>query len=120
MVVATQGHVYEKVVSNIQEVRARGAEVIAVATAGDDDIREHAEHVLYVPRTSEALSAIPAPCRCSCSRTTSRRSAAATSTSPQPRQVGHGRVGATMSVPGLGVDIVEIDRMRRALERTRA
>jgi glucosamine--fructose-6-phosphate aminotransferase (isomerizing) len=34
--------------------------VIAVATAGDDDIRRHAECVLYVPRMSEALSAIPA------------------------------------------------------------
>ncbi len=58
--VATQGHTYEKVVSNIQEVRARGAQVICVATAGDDDIQRHAEHVLHVPRTSEALSAIPA------------------------------------------------------------
>lgn len=60
VVVATQGHTYEKVVSNIQEVRARGAQVIAVATAGDDGIRQHAEHVLTIPRTSEALSAIPA------------------------------------------------------------
>ncbi len=60
VVVATQGHTYEKVVSNIQEVRARGARVIAVATHGDDDIRRHAEHVLYVPATSEVLSAIPA------------------------------------------------------------
>ena len=60
VVVATQGHTYEKVVSNIQEVRARGAEVIAVATYGDDDILKHAEHALYVPRTSESLSAIPA------------------------------------------------------------
>jgi glucosamine--fructose-6-phosphate aminotransferase (isomerizing) len=58
--VATQGHTYEKVVSNIQEARARGAQVIVVATSGDDDITRHAEHVLYVPRTSEALSAIPA------------------------------------------------------------
>lgn len=60
VVIATQGHTYEKVVSNIQEVRARGAQVIAVATAGDDDILKHAEHVLHVPRTSESLSAIPA------------------------------------------------------------
>jgi glucosamine--fructose-6-phosphate aminotransferase (isomerizing) len=57
---ATQGPTYEKVVSNIQEVRARGARVIALATAGDDEIRRHAECVLYVPRISEALSAIPA------------------------------------------------------------
>ncbi len=60
VVVATQGHTYEKVVSNIQEVRARGARVIAVATHGDEEIARHAEHVLYVPRTSEAISAIPA------------------------------------------------------------
>ncbi len=59
VVVATQGRTYEKVVSNIQEVRARGAEVIAVATAGDEDIRQHAEFVMHVPATSEALSAIP-------------------------------------------------------------
>jgi glucosamine--fructose-6-phosphate aminotransferase (isomerizing) len=60
VVVATQGTTYEKVVSNIQEVRARGAQVIAVATAGDDDIRNHAEFVLHIPQTSEALSAIAA------------------------------------------------------------
>jgi glutamine---fructose-6-phosphate transaminase (isomerizing) len=60
VVVATQGRTYEKVVSNIQEVRARGASVIAVATAGDEDIRQHSEHVLQVPATSESLSSIPA------------------------------------------------------------
>jgi glutamine---fructose-6-phosphate transaminase (isomerizing) len=60
VVVATQGHTYEKVVSNIQEVRARGAKVIAVATAGDREIHRHAELVLPVPPVSEALSAIPA------------------------------------------------------------
>ncbi len=60
VVVATQGHTYEKVVSNIQEVRARGAQVIAIATHGDEDIRQHAEHVLYIPEVSEVLSAIAA------------------------------------------------------------
>ncbi len=60
VVVATQGRVYEKVVSNVQEVRARGAQVIAVATAGDDEIHHQAEHILYIPQVSEALSAIPA------------------------------------------------------------
>ncbi len=60
VVIATQGHTYEKLISNIQEVRARGAQVIAVATSGDDDIRNHAEFVLHIPQTSEALSAIPA------------------------------------------------------------
>jgi glucosamine--fructose-6-phosphate aminotransferase (isomerizing) len=60
VVVATQGPTYEKMVSNIQEVRARGALVVAVATAGDDDILRHADAVLSVPRMSEALSAISA------------------------------------------------------------
>ena len=60
VVVATQGRTYEKVISNIQEVRARGARIIAVATRGDDEISRHAEHVLWVPPTDEELSAIPA------------------------------------------------------------
>jgi glucosamine--fructose-6-phosphate aminotransferase (isomerizing) len=58
VVIATQGHTYEKVVSNIQEVRARGANVIAVATAGDQEIGRHAEHVLAIPPVSEALTPI--------------------------------------------------------------
>jgi glucosamine--fructose-6-phosphate aminotransferase (isomerizing) len=60
VVVATRSETYEKVVSNIQEVRARGAEVISVATQGDHDIAKHSEHVLYVPDVPEMLSAIPA------------------------------------------------------------
>jgi glutamine---fructose-6-phosphate transaminase (isomerizing) len=54
--VATTSHVYEKVVSNIQEVRARDARVLAVATEGDEAIRQHADDVLYVPETLEVLS----------------------------------------------------------------
>jgi len=54
--VVTSSHVYEKVVSNIQEVRARDARVLAVATEGDTDIRQHADDVLYVPKTLEVLS----------------------------------------------------------------
>ncbi len=54
--VATASHVYEKVVSNIQEVRARDARVLAVATEGDEVIRQHADDVLYVPETLEVLS----------------------------------------------------------------
>lgn len=54
--VATASHVYEKVVSNIQEVRARDAQVLAVATEGDERIKQHADHVLYVPDTLEIFS----------------------------------------------------------------
>ena len=54
--VATASHVYEKVVSNMQEVRARDARVVAVATEGDSGIRRHADDVLYVPATREEIS----------------------------------------------------------------
>jgi glutamine---fructose-6-phosphate transaminase (isomerizing) len=55
--VATDSHVYDKVVSNIQETRARGAHVIAVATDGNEDIQHHADDVIYVPRTHPLLQA---------------------------------------------------------------
>jgi glucosamine--fructose-6-phosphate aminotransferase (isomerizing) len=52
---ATAGHVRSKIVSNIQEVKARGALVVAIATEGDTEIKEHADHVLYVPEVHELL-----------------------------------------------------------------
>ena len=58
VVVATDGHVFDKVVSNIQEVRARGAEVIAVATQGNEEIAEHADDVMFVPRTPPLLASV--------------------------------------------------------------
>jgi glutamine---fructose-6-phosphate transaminase (isomerizing) len=57
VVVATDSDVYDKVVSNIQEVRARGAEVVAIATDGNEDIQHHADDVVYVPRTHPYLQA---------------------------------------------------------------
>jgi glutamine---fructose-6-phosphate transaminase (isomerizing) len=57
VVVATDNHVYEKVISNVEEVRARGAHVIAVATDGNEDIKQVAEHVFYLPRTEPELQA---------------------------------------------------------------
>ena len=56
--VATECHVYPKVLSNIQEVKARGAEVIAVATEGNREIGRYTDHVIEVPRTPELLSPI--------------------------------------------------------------
>ncbi len=56
VVVATDGHVYEKVISNIEEVRAREAAVIAVATEGNEGIKAYSEDVMFVPKTSEMLS----------------------------------------------------------------
>ena len=55
--VATDSHVYDKVVSNIQETRARGAQVIAIATDGNEDIQHHADDVIYVPKTPAFLQA---------------------------------------------------------------
>jgi glucosamine--fructose-6-phosphate aminotransferase (isomerizing) len=58
VVVATDSHVYDKVVSNIQETRARGAHVIAIATDGNEDIQHHADDVIYVPKTPAFLQAV--------------------------------------------------------------
>src|SRR3954471_12704629 len=58
VVVATDSPVLEKVVSNIQEVRARGAYVLAVATEGNEDIAHHADVVLPVPRTDWMLQPV--------------------------------------------------------------
>jgi glucosamine--fructose-6-phosphate aminotransferase (isomerizing) len=58
--VATDGHVYDKVISNIMEVKARDANVLAIASVDDGNIAKVADEVIYVPRTSEILSAVPA------------------------------------------------------------
>ena len=54
--IANRGRQYEKVMSNIQEVRSRGGRVIAVATEGDDQIKKYADDVFYVPDIAEPLS----------------------------------------------------------------
>ena len=51
-----QSHVYEKMSSNMQEIRARRGNVIAIATRGDREIRSNADFVIEVPRTPELLS----------------------------------------------------------------
>ncbi len=53
--IATRGSQYDKVISNIEEVRARGGRVLAVATAGDENIRRYAEFVFEVPHIAEPL-----------------------------------------------------------------
>src|SRR5206468_2326962 len=57
VVVATRSHVYDKIVSNIQETRARGAYVIAIASDGHEDIQHHADDVIYVPKSPAFLQA---------------------------------------------------------------
>ena len=56
LAVATASKTYEKVINNMQEVRARDARVIAIATEGDTGIALHADEVLYVPNAPELLS----------------------------------------------------------------
>ncbi|MEO1007744.1 MAG: glutamine--fructose-6-phosphate transaminase (isomerizing) [Planctomycetota bacterium] len=54
--IATRGSQYEKVMSNIAEVRSRKGHVIAVATEGDENIASHVEDVVYIPDVPECLS----------------------------------------------------------------
>ncbi|HVD67397.1 MAG TPA: glutamine--fructose-6-phosphate transaminase (isomerizing) [Actinomycetota bacterium] len=56
--IATRCHVYPKMLSNIQEVKARGASVIAIVTEGDTEAARLADHVLEVPETPELLSPV--------------------------------------------------------------
>jgi glucosamine--fructose-6-phosphate aminotransferase (isomerizing) len=56
VVVATESPVLDKVISNIEEVRTRGACVIAIATQGDDRIREHVDEVVWIPDTQWMLA----------------------------------------------------------------
>lgn len=58
--IATESPVYDKVVSNLQESKARGARIVAIATEGDEGIRAHADHVIYIPKVRDAFSAITA------------------------------------------------------------
>ncbi|WP_183575453.1 glutamine--fructose-6-phosphate transaminase (isomerizing) [Mucilaginibacter sp. X5P1] len=53
--IATKNSSYEKVVSNIQEVKARGGHVIAIVSEGDVDVKEMAEYTIEIPQTSEAF-----------------------------------------------------------------
>ena len=54
-VIATNKGHYEKVVSNIQEIKARAGKIIAIVTEGDTQVRDIADHVIEVPETEEAL-----------------------------------------------------------------
>jgi len=61
--ICTRDAAYDKVMSNMMEVRARRGRIIAIATEGDEEVRRRADHVLYVPQTlpmlQPMLSVIP-------------------------------------------------------------
>ncbi|MBU1998502.1 MAG: glutamine--fructose-6-phosphate transaminase (isomerizing) [Candidatus Omnitrophota bacterium] len=54
--IVCESHVYEKMISNIQEIRARKGRIIVIATEGDDKIKEQAKEVIYIPKTNELFS----------------------------------------------------------------
>ncbi len=56
IVIATRKGHYEKVVSNIQEIKTRKGKIIAIVTEGDEQVKELADHVIEVPETFESLS----------------------------------------------------------------
>lgn len=55
VIAPNKGH-YDKVVSNIQEIKSRSGKIIAVVTKGDTQVKELADHVIEIPETSEALT----------------------------------------------------------------
>ncbi|UCH11904.1 MAG: SIS domain-containing protein, partial [Candidatus Omnitrophota bacterium] len=57
--IATRSSVYDKMLSNIQEIKARGGIVISIATEGDERIKGHSDHVIYIPEIDELFSPIP-------------------------------------------------------------
>jgi glucosamine--fructose-6-phosphate aminotransferase (isomerizing) len=56
----TQEKLFEKIVSNVKEVKARGAYVIAIAQEGNKEIEKVADKVVYIPKTNDLLASIPA------------------------------------------------------------
>ncbi len=56
--IANKDEIYEKIISNIEEVRTRKGKVIAIATEGDENIKKYAEHIIYVPDTLPILSPV--------------------------------------------------------------
>ncbi len=58
VIVAPEDHLYEKIVSNVQQVKARGGSIIAIVSEGDEVISKIADHVLEVPNVPECLTPI--------------------------------------------------------------
>ena len=56
--VCPQSAVYDKMISNIQEIKARRGKVISIATEGDEGIKRHSDDVIYIPRCDEPFSPI--------------------------------------------------------------
>ena len=135
--VATRSSVYDKLISNVMEGRARDAKVIAVATEGDPQIERFADDVRWVPDTHEALEPGPRGHPAPAVRLRGRdRPRHGRRPAAQPREVGHGRVGAVaaarprdgrarrspragVALEELGIDIIKVDRIRGGAREVR-
>ncbi|MBQ2370342.1 MAG: glutamine--fructose-6-phosphate transaminase (isomerizing), partial [Muribaculaceae bacterium] len=58
VIIAPKDHLYDKIVSNVQQIKSRGGSIIAIVTKGDTVIKELADHVLEVPEVPECLTPI--------------------------------------------------------------
>ena len=58
VIIAPKDHLYDKIVSNVQQIKSRGGSIIAIVTKGDIVIKELADHVLEVPEVPECLTPI--------------------------------------------------------------
>lgn len=55
IILAPRSRVYEKILSNLEEIKARDGVIIAIGTEGDEELKRHADHVLYLPDVPELL-----------------------------------------------------------------
>ena len=58
IVLATQSNIYDKTISNLQEVKTRGAIVIGIGMEGDTELRKHADNLVMIPKADEDLAPI--------------------------------------------------------------
>ena len=71
--ISPDSHVYEKMVSNIQEIRARQGKIIAIASLGDEKLKEQVKEIIYIPKCPEIFSPLLVVLPCyNLSPTTSR------------------------------------------------
>ncbi len=96
VVIAPQDHTYEKVLSNIEEVKSRKGRVIAVVSEGDTEVDRIADEVLYVPSTEPLLSPLVTSHPAAIARLPLCGAAGAgRGQAAEPGEVGHG--GVTLS-----------------------
>ena len=123
MAVATRSAVQEKLISNVMEARARDARVLAVATEGDDAMRDFADDILWVPDTLEVLSPMLAIIPL---QLFAYHMAVARGTDvDQPRNLAKSvtvewacpRPAGPEGTTELGIDIIKVERIRAALAR---